>query len=238
MLKRLLKTDSAQRLIAWLAAQYIRAVYATSRWTVIGAEHPHRLQAEGKPLILCFWHGRLLMMPKVWTYPAPMNMLISNHSDGRLIARTIRHFGIRTIWGSSTRGGTAALIAMTRALGEGGCAGITPDGPRGPRMRAAPGVAMVARLSGAPVVPVTYSMSRAAILRSWDRFMLPLPFSRGVFIWGEPIEVPHKAKQPEMEAARAAIEAQLNRITHKADEICRRVPVEPAAVRRQAADSA
>ncbi|HEX6978264.1 MAG TPA: lysophospholipid acyltransferase family protein [Alphaproteobacteria bacterium] len=230
-MKGLLRSKPVQVVVAWLAAQYIRLVFATSTWTMIGAEHAARLQAAGKPLIGCFWHGRMLMMPKIWTYPAPMHMLISNHADGRLIARVIAHLGIRTIVGSSSRGGAAALRAMTQALARGGCVSVTPDGPRGPRMRAAPGVVMAAKLSGAAIVPVSYSSSRALTLSSWDRFLVALPFGRGVFIWGEPVEVAADADAAAIEAARATIEARLNQLTDEADRMCGRTPTAPAPAR-------
>lgn len=230
-MKRLLRTAPIRAAVAWIAAQYIRLVFATSRWSVLGGEHPARLQKDGKPLIGCFWHGRMLMMPKIWTFPAPMHMLISSHQDGRLIARTIAHFGIRTITGSSSRRGAVALRGMIQLLAEHNCVAVTPDGPRGPRMRAAPGIAMAAKLANVPVVPVTYSSTRAISLSTWDRFLIALPFGRGVFMWGEPIEVPVDADAAALEAARSAIEARLNQMTREADRMCGRQPVEPAAAR-------
>lgn len=230
-MKRLLRSGPLAAAVAWLAAQYIRLVFATSRWTVLGAEHPGRIQGAGRPLIGCFWHGRMLMMPRIWTYPARMHMLISNHPDGRLIARTIAHLGIDTITGSSSKGGAAALRAMAQTLAAKGCVAVTPDGPRGPRMRAAPGIVMAAKLARTPIVPVSYSTSRAVALRSWDRFLVALPFGRGVFIWGEPVEIAEDATEAEVEAARALVERRLNQLTREADRLCGRRPVEPAAAR-------
>ncbi len=235
-MKRLLRSGLAQAIVAWLAAQYIRVVFATTRWTVLGAEHSARLRAEGKPLIGCFWHGRMLMMPTIWTYPAPMHMLISEHQDGRLIARVIRHFGVRTITGSSSRGAVAALRAMAQTLAEQGCVSVTPDGPRGPRMRAAPGIAMAAKLTGTPIVPVSYSSTRGVVmLSSWDRFLIALPFGRGVFLWGAPVYVPPDADAAALESARAMVEEQLNELTREADRMCGRAPVEPEPAASQLA---
>jgi lysophospholipid acyltransferase (LPLAT)-like uncharacterized protein len=237
--KRLLRTGAVQAIVAWLAAQYIRLVFATSRWTVLGAEHLDRLHAEGKPLIGCFWHGRMLMMPLSWNYPAPIHMLISEHQDGRLIARVIGHLGIRTITGSSSRRGVTALRSMAQTLATGDCVAVTPDGPRGPRMRAAPGIAMAAKLAGAPIVPASYSSTRGTSLSSWDRFLVALPFGRGVFMLGEPVFVPPDADAEAIEAARALVETRLNQLTHEADRLCGRAPVEPApAASRLATDPA
>jgi lysophospholipid acyltransferase (LPLAT)-like uncharacterized protein len=117
---------------------------------------------------------------------------------------------------------------MLRSLKSGISVGITPDGPRGPRMHASEGVVQVARLSGVPVIPCGFSAARRRTLGSWDRFTLALPFSRGLFVWGEPILVAHDADSAAMEAARRAIEAGLTSVTQAADRAMGHPPVEPA----------
>src|SRR5215216_5200159 len=146
--RRLLRSGRLRRLLCWVIHLYIRLVYATNRWTVEGAEVPHRLRAEGKSFILAFWHGRLLMIPMAWQRQAPMHMLISAHRDGRIIADAVTYFGVESIPGSTRRGGSAALRTMLKRLDAGDCVGITPDGPRGPAMVASSGVVNVARLAG------------------------------------------------------------------------------------------
>ena len=132
-------------LLCWAIHLYIRLVYRTNRWTVEGGECAAPAAAEGKGFILAFWHGRLLMIPMAWQRLAPMHMLISAHRDGRIIADAVAYFGIHSIAGSTRRGGTAALRAMLKHLKEGDCVGITPDGPRGPAMRASIGIVNAAR---------------------------------------------------------------------------------------------
>jgi hypothetical protein len=240
-MKRLLRTAPVQAAIAWIAARYISLVFATSRSTVVGGERLAAMLRTGRPMIGCFWHGRMLMIPKLWNAAAPMYLLISEHQDGRLISRTIAHFGVGTITGSSSRGGMQALRAMVRALGDGKCVAVTPDGPRGPRMRAALGTAMAAKLSGMPIVPASFSSTRAITLSSWDRFLLALPFGRLTFVVGDPIEVSSDADEAAMEAARIAVETQLNQLTQQADQLCGRKPMEPAPAaspRSLATDSA
>lgn len=146
-------------------------------------------------------------------------MLISAHRDGQLIAKTVGHLGIQTIEGSSTRGGAAALKRMMGILASGECVGITPDGPRGPRMRVSGGVIALARLSGAPVIPATYSVSRWKTLSSWDRFIIAWPFCRGVFVWGEPIEIPRDADERMQEECRLKIEDAMNNLCLEADRM-------------------
>ncbi len=117
---------------------------------------------------------------------------------------------------------------MMRVIETGHAVCIAPDGPRGPRMHASPGIIALARLSGAPIMPVAFSVSRGRILESWDRFLLAYPFGRGVFVGAEPIHVPQDADAAALEAARQRLEDVLNAITAEADRRCGRTPVEPA----------
>jgi lysophospholipid acyltransferase (LPLAT)-like uncharacterized protein len=225
--KRILRADRTRRIIAFLVAQWIRLVFWTGRWQTRGGEIPRPFWDEGKPFILAFWHGRLMMAPMAWRQGASMNMLISANRDGRIIADAIKHFDLGTITGSKSKGGMAALRAMLRALGDGQNIGVTPDGPRGPAMRASPGIIAAARMTGAPILPLSYATTRRRVLGSWDRFHVALPFSRGIFIWGEPIRVARDADAAAQEAARKLLEERLNAITVAADRHCGRVPVEP-----------
>ncbi|KIL97569.1 Protein of unknown function DUF374 [Paramagnetospirillum magnetotacticum MS-1] len=215
--KRIGKSEGLRGLLCWLGSLYIRLVYLTGRWSVVNGGHAQALWDQGKPFILAFWHGRILMMPKSWRPSVPIHMLISQHRDGQLIARTVSHFGIDTVQGSTTRGGSAALRSMLKFLKSGQCVGITPDGPKGPRMRASDGIVAVAKLAGVPILPATFATSRRTLLGSWDRFAVAWPFSRGVFVWGDPIVVPKDADEAAMEAARQAVEDSLNAITRDAD---------------------
>lgn len=228
-MKDLLKRESVQRILAWLLAGYIRAVFRLTSWTEVNAG-PIRAQARaGRPLIVCFWHGRMVVMPNFWSFAMPIHLLGSPHRDGQLILRILRRFGVHSIIGSSSRHGARALRQMARVIGEGSSVCIAPDGPRGPRMRAREGIIVLARLTGAPIYPVSFSVENGRILRSWDRFLLALPFGKGLFIVGEPLTVAHDADAVAVAAARAELEARLNAITAEADRRCRRIPVEPAA---------
>jgi len=227
-LKRVLQSESVRRFFCWLASLYIRLVYHTGNWTVVGGDIPKRFWDEGKPFILGFWHGRLLLMPYCWDHRKTIHMLISEHRDGQLIAHTVGHFGIKWAAGSSTRGGAQALRTMVKGLKQGDCVGITPDGPRGPRMRVSDGVVTVARLSGVPIIPAAFGTTRGRCLSTWDRFLLAWPFGRGVIVWGEPIHVDREAEGDALEPARRQIEDGLNAVTAEADRLSGRPPVEPA----------
>jgi lysophospholipid acyltransferase (LPLAT)-like uncharacterized protein len=233
-LKSLLRTDRGRLFLCWLVALYIRLVRRTGSWSVEGASIPAAFHAANKPFIGAFWHGRLAMMPYAWNRRVPFLMLISGHRDGRIIADAVRHFGLDSIEGSSTEGGPAALRRILRQLKAGYCIGITPDGPDGPAMRASSGIVAAARLSGASVIPVTYATKRRRILDTWDRFHLPLPFSRGIFLWGEAIDVPSDADPAAMERYRILIEERLNALTFEADRRMGHGRVSPGNLPRKA----
>ena len=227
MIKRLLKSDGVRAFACWLGAQYVRLVWYTGRWTVENDALPRRMWAEGKPFILSFWHGNLLMMPYCWDRSKKMHMLISQHRDGQIIARVIHHLGLGTAVGSSSRSGSAALRQMLKALKAGESVGITPDGPRGPRMRASDGIVGVARMSGVPVIPCAYSCRGRKQLGTWDRFQVALPFTRGLILWGDPITVESRLDAAGLEAKRLEIETAMTALAHQAEVRMGHTPTEP-----------
>ena len=226
--KNLLRNRAVRGVLCALAAFYIRIVHATGRWRVERGEIAEAKVREGRPFIVAFWHGRMMMMGYCWRHDAPMNILISQHPDGQLIAGTIARFGFGSITGSSRHGGAAATRAILKALARGEYVGITPDGPHGPRMRASAGVVDIARASGAAIVPLAFSASRRRVLGSWDRFVVALPFSRGVFVWGTPVEVARDVDEEAREAARRTLEDALNAVSGEADRIVGQDVIEPA----------
>jgi hypothetical protein len=233
--RRLLRNALLRRVACWTIHCYIRLVRRTNRWTVENGERPRRLLAEGRPFIGAFWHGRMLMIPIGWDQMASMHMLISAHRDGRIIADAVAYFGIAAIAGSTRRGGSAALRTMLKRLRDGDCVAITPDGPRGPAMTASAGIVNVARLAQVPIVPITYATSRRRIARTWDRFHIALPFGRGVFLWGEPIEIAADLDEAGVEEARRLIEERMlemvreadRRVGHQAPALAARAPIPP-----------
>jgi hypothetical protein len=228
-LRRLLRNARLRRVACWFIHWYIRLVYLTTSWSTEGAEWPHRLRAEGQSFILAFWHGRLLMIPMAWRRLAPMHMLISAHPDGQIIADAVTYFGVDSIPGSTSRGGSAALRAMLKRLKSGDCVGITPDGPRGPAMSASIGIVNIARLARVPILPITYATSRRRMLATWDRFHFPWPFGRGVYLWGEPIEIAEKLDEAGIDCARRLVETRMVEMVWEAERrVGHRVPA-PAA---------
>lgn len=227
--KTILRSDAALNVIGMLIAGYVWIVRHSSRWQVLNSDYPLQMLSEGKPFILAFWHGRLLMIPPFVRRKFAINVLISQHRDGEIIARSLKHWDVKTIRGSTGKAALQAMIQMLRCLKGGEIAAITPDGPDGPRMRAQIGIARLAAMSGLPVIPITFSMKKGKFLGSWDRFLVAAPFSRGVVAWGDPIYIEKKADEATQEKMRLEIERSLNELTLEADRQCGRTAIEPEA---------
>ena len=217
LLKNIMRRPGPRAAACVLAAGYIRLVKLTGYWNVIGTEIPLALLNQGKPFLVAFWHGRLLMMSLAWPYSQKFKMVTSQHPDGELIARTIKILGFESIAGSSSRGGAGTVRSILRALKSGESVGVTPDGPRGPRMHAAKGAVFVARRAGVPILPLSYAAKQCKILSTWDRFLIPFPFCRGIMKWGEPITIAGDADETDVARITKDLEQQLNRLTHQLD---------------------
>ena len=224
--KRILKSNWFITFMAGVASNYIRFVYYTSRWQHINRQSPEKYWDQDKPFVCAFWHNRVLMNVYGWNRKKPFNMLISKHSDGKLIAQTIENFGIKTVAGSKSKGGLEALRGLLKALKAGESVGITPDGPRGPRFKVSDGVVMLAKMSGHPIIPGAYGIKRRKVLGSWDKFLLALPFSRGVFVWGEPLFIPRDAEEESLKKAKEALTKSLCDVSNKADQLCGHEPLD------------
>jgi lysophospholipid acyltransferase (LPLAT)-like uncharacterized protein len=199
-----------------LAYAYIRGLRASMRLEWRGRDRLDALREEGGQVILAFWHSRLVMMPYV--YPGGrITVLSSRHRDSEMLARVLVRLGLDLSKGSSTSGGAAGLRDILRKAREGFDVGFTPDGPRGPRRRVKPGVIAAARLTGLPILPVAFSASPAWRLRTWDRTLVPRPFGRGLYLYGEPMRVPRDAGEEEQQAWAERLGAELDRLTDSAD---------------------
>jgi len=207
MFKRFLRRPRVQAFIAWAAASYLRFVAVSTRWQIEG-EAELSAFCSGPPCIVAFWHETLPAMPVFWLRAKsrrPAVVLASRHRDGQLIGLGVRYFGIGLAAGSSSRGGAAGLRALVAALRGGADVGLTPDGPRGPRRQAAPGVAMLAAISGAKILPCAAATRFAIRFNSWDRMRFPLPFGSGKLVCGPFIGVPRHGWEATIPAIEAAL---------------------------------
>jgi lysophospholipid acyltransferase (LPLAT)-like uncharacterized protein len=178
--------------VSFLAAGFIRGLRASVRVRHHGDSRQRAWEAAGERFILAFWHRHLLLMP--YSYNGErISVLVSQSRDGELIARTVARFGIDASRGSSSRGGAQGMRSLLRKAGEGYDLAFTPDGPRGPAGVVQPGVILAAAATGWPVQPVALAATRCRRLRSWDRFVVPLPLSTVHFVYGEPLTVARRA---------------------------------------------
>jgi lysophospholipid acyltransferase (LPLAT)-like uncharacterized protein len=183
------------------------------------------IRKGGGRYIFAFWHSRFLMMPYGHGSPR-ITVMSSTHRDSEMLAGILRRFGADLSKGSSTRGGVAGLKTIIRKARKGFDVAFTPDGPKGPRRRVKAGVIAVAKLSGLPILPAAFSAYPAARLKSWDRTLVPKPFSKGVFTCAEPIYVPIETRSADMERYRIELEGVLDRLT---DDLDRRTGIGPEA---------
>lgn len=185
-------TDHAQarreRRVRWivrLGGPLIRLLASTWRYEEVNAAPWRALRTSGQAFIFTLWHGHLLA--QTWLRRGEgITTMISEHSDGEIIARLVESWGYRTVRGSTSRGAGRALLGMVRDLQAGREFAITPDGPRGPAGVAQGGVLLASARAAAPIVPMRSEVSSAWRLGSWDRFMVPKPFARVRVTYGDP----------------------------------------------------
>lgn len=233
-----------------LVGAYMALIRRTTTWTVIGAEHAGSVwdgHAQGKGVVWCYWHSRLMVAHAIWPLDRqPVKMLASRSNDGEIISLATERVGRAVIRGSSAKrkgGGVdqkGALQAFKEMIAHGragGCVGITPDGPRGPRQRAQEGAIRVAKACEIPILPSCASVKGARYLDNWDRFILPPLFSRGVIVFGEPLHVPKDADAKTLEALRQTLEDRLTAVMQQADAAVGGPRIEPLPLTPTAADA-
>lgn len=194
------------RAVAWAGSWVVRAWVGTLRYEYnpLGPNmDPRRPEIAGRYLY-AFWHENLLL--PAYCYGRPdINILISQHADGELIAEICRHLHFSVVRGSTTRGGVEALRQMVR-LGKDAHLAITPDGPRGPRRQVQSGLVYLAARTGLPIVPIGIGYGRAWRMKSWDRFAVPKPFTVGTVVTAPSVFIPPDADRDALEAYRLQVE--------------------------------
>jgi len=232
--KRLLRRPSVQSALGWSVAQYMRLIKRTTRWDVRNAERVSHILGSGNGVIALTWHSRFLMLTAAWEADElDPYVMISRSRDGAVVSGTCKALGLKTIRGSrkkkgKDKGGDAAAAAAMTAVRSGGCVVITPDGPRGPRQRLGEGPLRLARATGAPLMPCTFAVARRKQFSSWDRFVLPKLFGKGMILWGTPVAVPADTSDDALEDIRLSIESEMNALLAQGDSELGHTPVEPA----------
>lgn len=209
-----------QRLAATLIYGLTRIISATIRWE--WHDEAGILATAPRPArIYCVWHNRLALCLEVYRLyvcrkglPGPMAAMVSASKDGGLLASVLEWNGVQPVRGSTSRRGRQALLELVTWAERGYDLAITPDGPRGPCYVVQDGIISLAQLTGLPIVPVSYRLGWKIRLGSWDRFQIPLPFTKCSARVGKLVVVPRDASDEEREALRRTLEDGLRFITH------------------------
>ena len=198
---------------------FLRFYLSLLRVRVVGEEIVLGCLADYGRLIVAVWHQRFLPALAYVTKFRNFEpiVMISQSRDGELAARLAERLGLVPVRGSSTRGGAAALVAILKALKKNPAVIHIVDGPQGPKGVVKPGLISMAQMSGAVILPVFVSADRAWIMRSWDRFLVPKPFSKVTIEWGSPLAVPQDLDPTRNEEFRAEIERRLSEGYAQAD---------------------
>ena len=222
LVRNVLRSSWLQRAVGFLAAEYLRLVWRTNKFSFDPPE-VYEIVEPQQPAIFAFWHGQHFMTPFIKTKDSHRGkVLISRHRDGEYNAIAAERLGIGTIRGSGDhgsafhrKGGVGAFKEMVRALEDNYNIALTADVPKRSRV-AGLGIIMLARESGRPIMPFAMATNRFVRLRNWDRTTINLPFGRGALVGGEIIIVPPDADAETMEDLRARLEATLNDATRRA----------------------
>lgn len=200
-----------ERLLAWSGAALLKCLFLTIR---LRYEDAAGIQVNeiNVPFLICFWHNRILGITLAFQRKYPhrarrgVTVLTSASKDGEILAGLVGAFGMGSVRGSSSRQGSRALLELVRLVRGGGDVAITPDGPRGPRYVLGPGAILLAQTTGAVLVPAHASFSNALRMKTWDGFLIPLPFSSISVRIDPPITIPETLSEEEFEQARKNLE--------------------------------
>jgi lysophospholipid acyltransferase (LPLAT)-like uncharacterized protein len=202
--------------LSWIGWSLIQLLARTWRWEVHGYEHYKALAQNTRSIIYAFWHGRILAATYFWRNRGIV-VLTSENKDGEYIAHVIHRFGYGSSRGSSSRGAVKGTMGLIRTLKRGAPVAFTVDGPRGPRHEVQQGVAWLASYSQHPILPFHIEGKRAKNLASWDRFQIPLPFSKVRVDIAQPMRLDKDLPEEILEQKRIELQTTLNQLREAAE---------------------
>lgn len=215
-IKKIRKNRKVAKFVGLLCKLWIDWWFFLTKVEQNGYENIEDIIISGK-FIFATWHSRLLL-PGYMHKNMGCTVLISNSADGEMVAQMVQYQGNKTVRGSTSRGGRAALSEMVRKLNNEKSPGaIIPDGPKGPANKVQPGIIFLAKKTGFPIIPLSYSAKHFKVFGSWDRFILPWPATRCKLIYGNPIYIPKNAANTQLRENMQHLENVLNELTRQAD---------------------
>ena len=218
IIKRFSKTNFGQKFIGFFFYFLTRFVYRSIRWTYLIESQKSDIFNSNKGVIFCCWHNRLFLGPHILPRNRKINALQSSHSDGMVTSTVFKFLGMKVILGSSNKGGIQAFRKMVKCIQLGESIAITPDGPKGPKEKVKDGIIKLAQITNSPIIPLVWSTKKFKIISSWDRFIIPIPFSKGVYSYGKPIYVKKGISDIEFEIYRQKLEHEIKRLTQLVTE--------------------
>jgi len=217
--KKLLKKKFVQNILGFFTFLYIRAVNLTSSIQFENESIPKQFWNNDKPFILAFWHSQLMMIGFAWKKKQNVNILASSHSDGRFGAIVGKYFNLNNIQ-TSEKNKSVSLRSIFKLLNDNNYIGITPDGPRGPKEIVSEGIIKIAKTSKVPIIPIGFWSSKNFKLKSWDSFLITLPFSKCSFVWNKPLEIPNNIQENQIQHYQQILEKKINESVKKARNNC------------------
>jgi len=213
IIKRFSKTSFGQKLIGFLFYLITKISFLSIRWKYFNEDQKYNIFNVDNQYIFCCWHNRLFLGPHLLPRNRIINALQSSHSDGMITSIAFQYLGINIILGSSMRGGMQAFRKMIKCIQNGESIAITPDGPKGPKETVKEGIIKLAQITGVPIVPLVWTTKKFKLINSWDHFVIPFPFSKGVYTFGKPIYVDKKINKKKFEISRLEVENEIKRLT-------------------------
>ena len=215
-MKKIFKNKYFQLFLGWIISTYMKLCFQTSIWLTKNSEIVEKHIKKNKSFIVCFWHNRLLMTVFCWKWSQEFKMLISGHTDGKIISNAVSHFGIQTITGSARNNNISSLKEILKQIDDNSIIGITPDGPKGPNEQVKEGLISILKRTNVPVLPLSYSAKFKFTLNTWDRFIFVTPLNKFVTVWGNPFQFD---KNKTLAENKLILEEEIKRVTMLSDNL-------------------
>ena len=213
ILKRFSKTSAGQKLIGFIFYFITKLISHSIRWEYFEQSKKSKIFDDKHKYIFCCWHNKLFLGPHLLPRNRVINALQSSHSDGMITSLAFQYLGMNVILGSSKKGGMQAFRKMVKCLQLGESIAITPDGPKGPKEKVKEGIIKLAQMTNTPIIPLVWATRNYKIINSWDNFVLPYPFSKGIYSFGKPIYIEKKININKFELERQNLENEIKRLT-------------------------
>ena len=216
-IKRINKNKLGQKLLGYIVFIITSLTYKSISWKELKKTNSYCYRKR-EPIIFCTWHNRLYCGPYLLpTKQLVINALQSSHSDGMMTDILFKLINMKIIYGSSKKKGVSAFIKMIRAINNGESVAITPDGPKGPKEIVKDGIIKLALTTGAPIVPLFWKVKNHKILNSWDNFIIPFPFSTGVYVFGKPFHIKGKITEKKLCQIKSLIQNEFDDLTNEVE---------------------